>query len=312
MLPVNKNKIVHFHPLGYDFAFFESDEVVQHATRETISVLTYFATSLFEKNRIEDVLWDIVENCIAQLQLEDCVIYMIDKGGKFLIQKAAFGGKNNGKRKVISPVKIKIGKGIVGRVAKNGKYECISDLTKDPAYIVDDESRMSELAVPILVNDTVVGVLDSEHSKKDFFTKNHVFLFKLVARLLSKKLDQIYRKAPSTITKDNVYFKELDFLMKEAKMYRDPNLGLDIMAKRLKISGNYLSQLVNKIGGYNFADYVNRFRIEDAKSKLRNPNFVHYTIISIALESGFNSKSTFYSAFKKLTGISPKEYRVSA
>lgn len=97
--------------------------------------------------------------------------------------------------------------------------------------------------------------------------------------------------------------------MKEAKIYRDPNLGLDSMAKKLNISGNYLSQLVNKLSGYNFTDYVNRYRIKDAKFKLRNPNFINYTIIAIALESGFNSKSTFYSAFKKLTGISPKEYR---
>ncbi|WP_282088535.1 helix-turn-helix domain-containing protein [Aquimarina algiphila] len=81
------------------------------------------------------------------------------------------------------------------------------------------------------------------------------------------------------------------------------------MSTQLNISDNYLSQLVNKVTGRNFTDYVNGFRIEDAKSKLRNPEFINYTIIAIALESEFNSKSTFYGAFKKLTDISPKEYR---
>ncbi|KZS39624.1 hypothetical protein AWE51_08210 [Aquimarina aggregata] len=312
MSKTKQNKVGHLDILDRDFVFSQDHWMTQYATRETITVLNYFATSLFKKNNLDDILWDIVENCISQLKLEDCVIYMIDKNNEFLIQKAAYGYKNNGQKKVVSPIKIHVGTGMVGRVVKTGRYLCIADVTQYPNYIVDDGYRMSELSVPIIVNDTVVGVLDSEHSKKNFFNKNHIFLFRLVAQLLSKKLEQIYGKGSFVINKENEYFKELDFLMKEAKMYRDPNIGLDSMAKKLKISGNYLSQLVNKLSGYNFADYVNRFRIEDAKRKLKNPNFVHYTIISIALESGFNSKSTFYSAFKKLTGISPKEYRVSA
>jgi AraC-like DNA-binding protein len=290
---------------------FSEKEHIQHqnTSNETIGILSYFASSLFEKNKLEEVLWDIVENCISQLELEDCVIYMLDTQNKVLIQKAAFGHKNNGERKIISPIQIPLGEGVVGRVAQSGTYEYVPDVTSDPGYIIDDDRRMSELSIPILIDDEVVGVLDSEHSQKDFFSKNHVFLFQLIARLTGKKLKQIHVKSESHITDDNVYFKELDFLMKEAKIYRDPNLGLDSMAKKLNISGNYLSQLVNKLSGHNFTDYVNRYRIEDAKSKLRNPNFINYTIIAIALESGFNSKSTFYSAFKKLTGISPKEYR---
>jgi len=97
--------------------------------------------------------------------------------------------------------------------------------------------------------------------------------------------------------------------MKEAKIYRDSSLGLDSISKMLKISSNYLSQMVNKLSGSNFSDYVNNFRTEDAMSKLQDPKFANYTVLAIGLESGFNSKSTFYSAFKKYTGISPKEYR---
>ncbi len=287
----------------------KEEDRIQNTTPETIAILSYFATSLFEKNKLEDVLWDIVENCISQLQLEDCVIYMLDTEKKMLIQKAAFGHKNNGEQKVISPIQIPLGKGIVGRVAQTGTFEYIADVTHDSEYIIDDASRMSELSIPIFIDDEVVGVLDSEHSQKDFFNENHIFLFQLIARLTENKLKQLQTKTTCNITDDNVYFKELDFLMKEAKIYRDANLGLESMSTQLNISGNYLSQLVNKVTGRNFTDYVNGFRIEDAKSKLRNPEFINYTIIAIALESGFNSKSTFYSAFKKLTGISPKEYR---
>ncbi len=105
------------------------------------------------------------------------------------------------------------------------------------------------------------------------------------------------------------HFRELDFLMKEAKMYRDSCLSLETMSRKLNISSNYLSQLVNKLSGCTFTEYINGFRIEDVKLKLEDPRFVNYTVIAIALEAGFNSKSTFYHAFKKNTGISPRQYR---
>ncbi len=307
---VMQNSISHVNIPCLSSIFSEKEkELIQSTPIEVIGILSYFATSLFEKNNLDEVLWDITENCISQLQLEDCVIYMLDRGKKVLIQKAAFGHKNSGERKVVSPIQISLGEGIVGRVAQTGRFEYIPDVTKDPEYIIDDVHRRSELSVPVFIDDEVVGVLDTEHSQKNFFTASHILLFRLIAKLTEIKLKQIHTKCTLNITDDNAYFKELDFLMRETKIYRDATLGLDSMSEKLNISGNYLSQLVNKLSGCNFADYVNGFRIEDAKAKLKDPEFANYTIISIALESGFNSKSTFYNAFKKLTGILPKEYR---
>ncbi|TPN87744.1 helix-turn-helix domain-containing protein [Aquimarina algicola] len=301
---IEKFRIAGLHQI---FAEEELKYIYQNPT-EVTGILSYFATSLFDKNNMDDVLWDICENCIGQLQLEDCVIYYIN-ANQMLIQKAAFGNKNDGERKILSPIQIPIGKGIVGNVALTGKYECINDVSKDGRYIMDDQTRRSELAVPIYLNQKIFGVLDSEHSQKDFFKEKDIQLFQLIAKLLEKKLTQLNTKNTSHITNDNVYFKELTFLMKEAKIYRDSNLSLERISKKLNISSNYLSQLVNKLSGGNFSDYVNSFRIEDAKHKLKDPKFTQYTIISIGLESGFNSKSTFYTAFKKHTGVSPKQYR---
>ena len=58
-----------------------------------------------------------------------------------------------------------------------------------------------------------------------------------------------------------------------------------------------------------FPDYLNSFRIEEAKSYLKNPEFSKYTIVSIGLEAGFNSKSSFYSVFKKTTGETPAAFK---
>lgn len=287
----------------------EELELIQDKPPEITGILSYFSTSLFDKNKLEDVLWDIAENCISKLHLEDCVIYVLDSSKGVLIQKAAYGNKNQGERKILSPIEINLGFGIVGQVASSGNYECIHSVANDDRYIVDDISRRSELAVPIFVYDQVVGVLDSENSEEGFFDQDHILLFQLIAKLTGKKMSQINSKNTDNITDDNVYFKELHFLMKEAKIYRDSSLGLDSISKMLNISSNYLSQLVNKLSGSNFSDYVNIYRIEDAKIKLRDPNFLNYTILDIGLESGFNSKSTFYSAFKKHVGISPKQYR---
>ena len=163
--------------------------------------------------------------------------YMLDKEKQYLIQKAAFGNKNNGEKKIVSPIKIKVGDGIVGSVAESGKYEYVKDLTTYSAYIVDDAIRKSELSVPILIDNVVIGVLDSEHSQKDFFTDDHIFLFHLIAKLTEKKLKQLCSNHSNChINNDNVYFKELEFLMREAKIYRDPNLGLGSVAKNLKLA----------------------------------------------------------------------------
>lgn len=289
---------------------FNTEELLllQKQTKETTAILCYFATSLFDKNKTEEVLWDITENCISLLGLEDCVIYLLNDQN-VLEQKAAYGNKNLGAHKILTPIEIPLGQGIVGEVATTGSFECITDVTEDQRYIKDDKNRRSELAVPIFQEDAVIGVLDSEHSESGFFTEKHVLLFQLIAKLIGKKLAKIKDKQRQSVTNDNVYFKELHFLMKEAKIYQDPALSLENISERLNISSNYLSQLVNKLSGQSFPEYVNGFRIKDAQAKLIDPEYTHYTILSIAMESGFNSKSAFYNAFKKKTGMSPSQFK---
>ena len=307
---VARQSIDKFQLAGLNFVL-EKNQVdsLEENSSDVIAVLSYFATSLFDKNTVDDVLWDIVENCISQLHLEDAIIYTIDKQKKVLVQKAAYGNKNKGQRLILSPLEIKIGEGIVGQVAANGQFMLVNDLSGHKDYIVDDIQRNSELALPIKIDNEIIGVLDSEHSEKNFFTEKHIILFKLITQLVGQKLKQLKTRNTNPITDDNAYFKELNFLMLEGKIFRDSSLSLESISKDLNISSNYLSQLINKISGKNFSDYVNTLRIEDAKIKLKDPKFNHYTILSIGLEAGFNSKSTFYSAFKKHTGLSPKEYR---
>ncbi len=95
----------------------------------------------------------------------------------------------------------------------------------------------------------------------------------------------------------------------EKELFLNPNLTLTEASKELNISKHTLSQYLNEQLGKSFSTYINELRIEKAKAFLQSEN--PYTIEGLGYESGFNSKSTFHSTFKKLTGQTPAEYRKS-
>jgi len=108
----------------------------------------------------------------------------------------------------------------------------------------------------------------------------------------------------------NDFDKIKDHIIKN-KLYLDPLLGMDVIADELRMSKSYISKLINSYSNHNFSDFVNSLRVEQAKKFLSDNDFSNYTIVSIGLECGFNSKSTFYSAFKKFTSETPTDYRRS-
>ncbi|MCX2718445.1 helix-turn-helix domain-containing protein [Lentiprolixibacter aurantiacus] len=99
-----------------------------------------------------------------------------------------------------------------------------------------------------------------------------------------------------------------DYIL-SSQQFLDPLFSLKKLAEEFKVSPGHLSRLINKYGNKNFTDFINEFRVEQAKKIIRDPDFQNYTIVAIGLECGFNSKSTFYSAFKKFTSQSPSEYK---
>ncbi len=156
---------------------------------KTDDIINYFATSLYGKNTVDEILWDIVNNCIAHFGFDDCVIYLMDQKRDVLVQKAAFGEKG-AKDQILSPIEIKPGEGIVGSVAKSGIAEIIPDTSKDPRYIQDDQFRLSEIAVPLLLKDKIIGVIDSEHITKNFYTEFHLNSLKTIASICASKIAQ--------------------------------------------------------------------------------------------------------------------------
>ncbi|MFY0594454.1 helix-turn-helix domain-containing protein [Roseivirga sp.] len=96
-----------------------------------------------------------------------------------------------------------------------------------------------------------------------------------------------------------------------AKPYLDTQLSLETLANQTGLGKHELSQVINEQLGINFFTFVNQYRVQEFKNMLNDQKFAHYTILGIALESGFNSKSTFNSIFKKLEGSTPGTYKKS-
>ena len=121
-------------------------------------------------------------------------------------------------------------------------------------------------------------------------------------------LKKSIKKLPLSESNENPYFQKLLALLKEKKIHHNPNLNRDTVAEQLGISSGYLSQIIKNNSSHSFSEFINSYRIRDVKEMIKNPIFNKYSLLSIGLECGFNSKTSFYTNFKKETGLTPKEF----
>lgn len=118
-----------------------------------------------------------------------------------------------------------------------------------------------------------------------------------------------YEKSTLTAGQSEVYLEKLHELMKIEKPYLNSGLTLQKLAENLSMPHHHLSQLINDKLNKNFFDFINSYRIAESKELLTGPRGKQLTILAIAQESGFNSKSSFNSVFKKYTGKTPSQFK---
>ena len=118
-----------------------------------------------------------------------------------------------------------------------------------------------------------------------------------------------YEQSRLTETEKLEYLQKINSYFETQKPYLNPELKITEVAKQLNVSVKYLSQVINESLGKNFYDFINSYRIEEAKRQLINEIDSKKTVLEVLYESGFNSKSAFNSAFKKHTGFTPTEFR---
>ncbi len=112
--------------------------------------------------------------------------------------------------------------------------------------------------------------------------------------------------APAELKQKGIWLKKT---MEANLFYQDTELSLRSLAETLNLNPNELSRIINTALGKNFNDFINEYRIREVTRKMQDPAYERITLIGIALDAGFNSKSTFNRVFKEMTGKSPAEYK---
>ncbi len=127
-------------------------------------------------------------------------------------------------------------------------------------------------------------------------------------RKKQKQLDK-YKTSRLDPMKTEEIISALDDLMDREKLFLDPDLTLRDLSVRLKIHYNYISRIINEHFGMSYNDFINKYRVDEVKKRLSDPDYMNKTVLEIMYETGFYSKSVFNTAFKKFTGMTPSEYR---
>ncbi len=118
-----------------------------------------------------------------------------------------------------------------------------------------------------------------------------------------------YSKSGLTEEKIDSLARRLAKHMEIEKPFLNENLNLALLAIQSEISQPHLSQIINQRFKMNFYDFVNRYRVEEAKEKLSSSDFDHLSVLGIAFDFGFKSKSSFNRYFKKYTGVPPSVFK---
>jgi len=138
---------------------------------------------------------------------------------------------------------------------------------------------------------------------------NVLFLNAIENPVLVHEIPKEERYKGSSLTENMAqdYLKKLDVLIDEKHCYLEPELTLRDLSSMSGIPCRYLSQIINQYKNKSFFDYINGLRVSYACNLLTNDN--KKTVLEILYESGFNSKTSFNTSFKKHTGLSPSEYK---
>lgn len=146
--------------------------------------------------------------------------------------------------------------------------------------------------------------------QKEIFPFSDISKKEIRTIIKEEKKQEKIKKREVNFEEQEVYEKLL-VVMQNDKPFLNSELSLFSLASTLKISAHALSFIINECSGENFNQFVNGYRIEEAKKLIVNPKMNHLNIMGIGYEVGFNSKSTFITTFKKITNQTPSEYKKS-
>ena len=154
-------------------------------------ISNYFSSSLAGKKNVEEILWDVTKNLIGRIGYVDCIIYLWNGDKSRMVQKAAYGPKGDPDTIAKLAFDVSPGQGVVGHVMHTKEPLLIPDTRKDHRYRIDDMVRLSEICVPIIHNNELIGIIDSEHHSENYFKDRDIKILTTIATLVGNKIKQI-------------------------------------------------------------------------------------------------------------------------
>ena len=155
-----------------------------------LRVINRFAADLINIRTMHDLAWHVAREVVGNLGFVDCVIYLLGPNKRNLVQYAAIGDKVADGEDLKNKLTIPVGKGITGTVAATGEALIVGDLAGDDRYMVDLKPMQSEICVPLIFDGDILGVIDCEDTRRDYFQDFHLEILTTIATLTSAKICQ--------------------------------------------------------------------------------------------------------------------------
>jgi putative methionine-R-sulfoxide reductase with GAF domain len=185
---------------------------------ELNQISNFFSSQMVANSDQNQLLWEICKGLISRFDFDDSMIYLWNADESMLVQVAGYG--NKGDMTILDNQELyhlPRGKGLIGKCAENGEAIIINDTSKNPDYIhVDEITSFSEICVPIIYENQVLGVLNAESPKKNYFTSWHLELLKIIANNIALKLNSI--KKGNELAQAEKYAQETEINFLRAQM----------------------------------------------------------------------------------------------
>lgn len=301
-----ENKIKHLENSNK----FLSDKFISLLEKENqLIVLNTLASSIADKTSLKDIFEAIPKNTFSALGFIDCAIFLHNESTNELEQKATFIFE----QQVITDFKQHISVGVMGRVFREKKAVIINDCSKANDYTIYSAQAGSEICVPILAYNEVIGVIDAENTELNAFESRHIKLLESIASTLSAKLEEVKTKedledkVKERTRKLEATIKELQNSNEEVtKQRNDKDILLKEVHHRVKNNLQIISSLIS----------LQTSQIEDEQS-IRLFNECKDRVLSMSLiheqlyESRDISTIKLDSYLKELTGnlVSTYDYK---
>lgn len=221
---------------------------------DQLSIINQFSSSLLQLNTLEELFSYVTTQVVNRLGFVDCVIYLADDSQSLLNQVASMGTESEHTSYQSERTVIRFSEGITGYAASTGQALIIGDVNKDSRYIADERPAQSEICVPLIYKDRVLGVIDCEHPIKNYFTSSHLEILTTVAHLLSAKINQVntVNSLKDTVKQLNDAQKLESSLLQIANLtYKAQNLdtffqSLHVIIDSLLTASNFFIALYDK------------------------------------------------------------------